>query len=122
MDIENENKNEKKIKHESTTMCIVHSTLRDATTPYTERWQAFKMTKSILIKIIAILFTLISFRCILIFIRSDFFASIYPSWNVTVYAEFWALNYRTLIYGIATLTMIAIFRFWKLILTKLFNS
>jgi hypothetical protein len=37
VDIENENKNEKKIKHESTTMCIVHSTLRDATTPYTER-------------------------------------------------------------------------------------
>jgi hypothetical protein len=30
-------KNEKKIKHENTTMCIVHSTLRDATTPYTER-------------------------------------------------------------------------------------
>ena len=34
----NENKNEKKIKHESTTMCIVHSTLRDATTPYTKRY------------------------------------------------------------------------------------
>jgi hypothetical protein len=30
-------KKEKKIKHENTTMCIVHSTLRDATTPYTER-------------------------------------------------------------------------------------
>jgi hypothetical protein len=30
-------KNEKKIKHENTTMCIVHSTLRVATTPYTER-------------------------------------------------------------------------------------
>jgi len=29
-------KNEKKIKHENTTMCIVHSTLRDATTPYTD--------------------------------------------------------------------------------------
>ena len=27
-----------KIKHENTTMCIVHSTLRDATTPYTGRW------------------------------------------------------------------------------------
>jgi len=27
----------KKIKHESTTMGIVHSTLRVATTPYTER-------------------------------------------------------------------------------------
>ena len=37
VDIENENKNEKKIMHESTTMCIVHSTLRDATTPYTNR-------------------------------------------------------------------------------------
>jgi hypothetical protein len=23
-------------------MCIVHSTLRDATTPYTERWQPLK--------------------------------------------------------------------------------
>ena len=23
-------------------MCIVHSTLRDATTPYTERWRQFK--------------------------------------------------------------------------------
>lgn len=31
-------KNEMKIKHENTTMCIVHSTLRDATTPYTERY------------------------------------------------------------------------------------
>src|SRR5690606_31330077 len=31
-------KTKKKIKHENTTkMCIVHSTLRDATTPYTER-------------------------------------------------------------------------------------
>src|SRR5690554_2010149 len=29
-------KNEKKIKHENTTMCIVHSILRDATTPYTK--------------------------------------------------------------------------------------
>jgi hypothetical protein len=28
---------ERKIKNENTTMCIVHSTLRDATTPYTER-------------------------------------------------------------------------------------
>lgn len=27
----------KKIKNENTTICIVHSTLRDATTPYTER-------------------------------------------------------------------------------------
>jgi hypothetical protein len=42
--IENENKNEKKIKHESTTMCIVHSTLRDATTPYTERCATLKKT------------------------------------------------------------------------------
>jgi len=25
-----------------TTMCIVHITLRDATTPYTERWQTLK--------------------------------------------------------------------------------
>lgn len=25
-------------KHENLTMCIVHSTLRDATTPYTNRW------------------------------------------------------------------------------------
>ncbi len=31
VDIENENKNEKKIKHDTTTRCIVHSTLRDAT-------------------------------------------------------------------------------------------
>lgn len=23
-------------------MCLVHSTLRDATTPYTERWRALK--------------------------------------------------------------------------------
>jgi len=29
---------QKKIKHESTTMGIVQSTLRDATTPYKERW------------------------------------------------------------------------------------
>jgi hypothetical protein len=37
--IENENKNEKKIKHESTTkMCTVHSTLQAATTPCTERY------------------------------------------------------------------------------------
>jgi hypothetical protein len=28
---------EQKIKHENTTICIVHSTLRDATTPYMER-------------------------------------------------------------------------------------
>ena len=35
-------KNEKKIKHENTTMCIVHSTLRDATTPYTERWHTYE--------------------------------------------------------------------------------
>jgi hypothetical protein len=35
-------KNEKKIKHENTTMCIVHSTLRDATTPYTERCKQLK--------------------------------------------------------------------------------
>jgi len=27
----------KRKKHENTTICIVHSTLRDATTPYTER-------------------------------------------------------------------------------------
>ena len=45
VDIENENKNEKKIKHESTTMCIVHSTLRDATTPYTERCKTLKPRK-----------------------------------------------------------------------------
>ena len=32
--------NEKKIKHENTTRYIVHSTLRDATTPYTERWHS----------------------------------------------------------------------------------
>ena len=31
-----------KIKNENTTMCIVHSTLRDATTPYTERCQQAK--------------------------------------------------------------------------------
>ena len=37
-------KNEKKIKHENTTMCIVHSTLRDATTPYTRRWQQYEKT------------------------------------------------------------------------------
>jgi hypothetical protein len=30
------------VKHEHTTMCIVHSTLRDATTPYTRRWCATK--------------------------------------------------------------------------------
>ena len=35
-------KNEKKIKHENTTMCIVHSTLRDATTPYTDRCASCK--------------------------------------------------------------------------------
>ena len=28
--------------NESTTMCIVHSTLRDATTPYTERYHTFE--------------------------------------------------------------------------------
>ena len=27
-------------------MCIVHSTLWDATTPYTERWQTVKATQS----------------------------------------------------------------------------
>lgn len=77
------------------------------------------MTKSKLIGITAILFTLISFRFILKFIRSDFFASIYPGWNFTVYADFWILNFRTLMYGLATMTMITLFRFWRLILTKL---
>ncbi len=33
-------------------MCIVHSTLRDATTPYTERWVKFEMEKDQLIKIV----------------------------------------------------------------------
>jgi hypothetical protein len=33
---------ERKIKYENTTMCILHSTLRDATTPYTERCVSYR--------------------------------------------------------------------------------
>ena len=79
------------------------------------------MVKSNAIKVIAILLTLISFRFILKFIRSDFFASVYPSWNVTVYADFWLLNFRTIMYGLATLTMILLYRLWKSMLFKLFS-
>lgn len=80
------------------------------------------MVKSKGIKVIAILLTLITFRFILKFIWSDFFASVYPGWNVTVYAEFWLLNYRTFMYGLATLTMILLYKFWKSILSKLFSK
>ena len=44
----------KKIKLH-TTICIVHSTLRDATTPYTERWQTFRMKHKLLIVLVLIL-------------------------------------------------------------------
>ncbi len=42
--------NKMKIKHENTTICIVHSTLRDATTPYMERCRAYEKKTAVQIR------------------------------------------------------------------------
>ena len=72
-----------------------------------------------IITMLAVVLTLLTFRFLLIFIRSDFLSSIYPSWNITLYSEFWYLNYTTLTYGLATLTIIAIYKLWIFLLLRL---
>lgn len=74
------------------------------------------MSKQNFLRLLAIILTLISFRFILKFIWSDFFASIYPGWNFTVDAEFWVLNYSTLVHGFYTLLMIILYKIWKIVL------